>query len=265
MTRDGCSPADLISAGRAEIVHYGCRVVERQVISARRDGSTFGVAVEDVGTVRARTLLVASGLVDQLPDIEGLAQLWGTDVLYCPYCHGWEVKDQPIGVLATIAESVHQALTFRQWSPRITLFLNGTTNPSESERAQLEARQIAVVTSAVTAVSSRGGRLDAVELADGARVEVAALALLPHMVARVDFLDGLGLRTVTHTSGFGEQLETDSSGRTSVPGVYAAGNVADISAHVVNSASSGLLAAMAINADLVEEDTDRAVRALLRG
>lgn len=260
LTRDGCAPADLVAAGRAEITRYGGQVEAAEVLSARRAGSTFEVSVEDSGIFRARRLLIASGLTDQLPDIDGLAQLWGTDVLYCPYCHGWEVRDQPIGVLVTGAESVHQALMFRQWSPQITLFLNGTTDPSESERAQLNARQIAVVPPAVTAVSSRGGRLAAVELADGQRVELAALALLPRMVARSEFLAGLGLRVVAHPSGLGENLETDGNGRTSVPGVYAAGNVADISAHVVNSASSGLLAAMAINADLVEEDTERAVR-----
>ncbi|CAM4267786.1 Thioredoxin reductase [Mycobacterium basiliense] len=259
LTRDGCAPAELISVGRAEVTRYGGQVAERQVVSARREGSAFAVSVDGGDTIRARKLLVASGLVDELPDIKGLATLWGTDVLYCPYCHGWEFSDQHIGVLVTSAESVHQALMFRQWSPQITLFLNGTTDPSGSERRQLDARQITVVTPVVTEVSSRNGRLDAVVLADGDRVELAALALLPRMVARSEILAGLGLRRVAHPSGLGENLQTDGGGRTSVPGVYAAGNVADISAHVVNSASSGLLAAMAVNADLVEEDTERAV------
>lgn len=261
LTRDGCAPADLASAGRTEIARYGGQFVDQQVVSARRDGSTFEVIVEDGSSIHARKLLLASGLVDELPDIKGLAQLWGTDVLYCPYCHGWEVRDQRIGVLGTIAESVHQALMFRQWSPRITLFLNDTIRLSDFQRDQLDAREIAVVTPAVTAVSSCNGRLDAVELADGTQVAVAALALLPRMVARTEFVDGLGLRIVPHPSGFGENVETDDTCHTSVAGVYAAGNAADISAHVVNSASAGLLAAMAINADLVEEDTDRAVAA----
>ncbi|GJP28622.1 hypothetical protein NJB18091_13700 [Mycobacterium marinum] len=228
-------------------------------MAAHRNGSMFEVSITDGSTIRARKLLIASGLVDHLPDITGLAELWGTDVLYCPYCHGWEVRDQPIGVLATGPESVHQALMFRQWSPRITLFLNGAVDPSEPERARLHARQIEVITSPVTEVVSNDGRLEAVALADGNRVALAALALLPRMVANTDFLDPLGLRLVAHPSGFGENLQTDGSGRTSVPGVYAAGNAADISAHVVNSASSGLLAAMAINADLVDEDTEQAL------
>lgn len=259
LTRDGCAPADLISAGHAEIAGYGGQVRQGQVMAAHRNGSMFEVSITDGSTIRARKLLIASGLVDHLPDITGLAELWGTDVLYCPYCHGWEVRDQPIGVLATGPESVHQALMFRQWSPRITLFLNGAVDPSEPERARLHARQIEVITSPVTEVVSNDGRLEAVALADGNRVALAALALLPRMVANTDFLDPLGLRLVTHPSGFGENLQTDGSGRTSVPGVYAAGNAADISAHVVNSASSGLLAAMAINADLVDEDTEQAL------
>lgn len=259
LTRDGCAPADLISAGHAEIAGYGGQLRQGQVVAAHRNGSMFEVSITDGSTIRARKLLIASGLVDHLPDITGLAELWGTDVLYCPYCHGWEVRDQPIGVLATGPESVHQALMFRQWSPRITLFLNGAVDPSEPERARLHARQIEVITSPVTEVVSNDGRLEAVALADGNRVALAALALLPRMVANTDFLDPLGLRLVAHPSGFGENLQTDGSGRTSVPGVYAAGNAADISAHVVNSASSGLLAAMAINADLVDEDTEQAL------
>lgn len=259
LTRDGCAPADLISAGHAEIAGYGGQLRQGQVMAAHRNGSMFEVSITDGSAIRARKLLIASGLVDHLPDITGLAELWGTDVLYCPYCHGWEVRDQPIGVLATGPESVHQALMFRQWSPRITLFLNGAVDPSEPERARLHARQIEVITSPVTEVVSNDGRLEAVALADGNRVALAALALLPRMVANTDFLDPLGLRLVAHPSGFGENLQTDGSGRTSVPGVYAAGNAADISAHVVNSASSGLLAAMAINADLVDEDTEQAL------
>ncbi|EPQ75668.1 NAD(P)/FAD-dependent oxidoreductase [Mycobacterium marinum] len=262
LTRDGCAPADLISAGHAEIAGYGGQLRQGQVVAAHRNGSMFEVSTTDGSTIRARKLLIASGLVDHLPDITGLAELWGTDVLYCPYCHGWEVRDQPIGVLATGPESVHQALMFRQWSPRITLFLNGAVDPSEPERARLHARQIEVITSPVTEVVSNDGRLEAVALADGNRVALAALALLPRMVANTDFLDPLGLRLVAHPSGFGENLQTDGSGRTSVPGVYAAGNAADISAHVVNSASSGLLAAMAINADLVDEDTEQALLAV---
>ncbi|QUR69658.1 NAD(P)/FAD-dependent oxidoreductase [Mycobacterium spongiae] len=265
LTRDGCAPADLIATGRAEVARYGGQVTEGHVVSARRDGSAFAVSLHGGTTVHARRLVVASGLTDELPAIEGLAELWGTDVLYCPYCHGWEVADLPIGVLATGAESVHQALMFRQWSHAITLFLNGTIDPSPAELAQLEARQIGVVTTPVTAVISRMGRLDAVELADGDRVEVAALALLPRMVARTEFLGELGLHAVPHPSGLGENVETDNEGRTSVPGVYAAGNVADVSAHVVNAASSGLRAAMALNADLVEDDTARAVLAMPQG
>ncbi|WP_373141612.1 NAD(P)/FAD-dependent oxidoreductase [Mycobacterium marinum] len=162
LTRDGCAPADLISAGHAEIAGYGGQLRQGQVMAAHRNGSMFELSITDGSTIRARKLLIASGLVDHLPDITGLAELWGTDVLYCPYCHGWEVRDQPVGVLATGPESVHQALMFRQWSPRITLFLNGAVDPSEPERARLHARQIEVITSPVTEVVSSDGRLDVV-------------------------------------------------------------------------------------------------------
>src|SRR5918995_2490654 len=114
LAREGMPPGELFERGRAEVRSYGGSVVEGEVVSAERDGDGFTVGLADRRTVRARRLLVTTGLVDELPDVPGLRERWGRDVLHCPYCHGWEARDQAIGVLACGPIAGHPALLFRQ-------------------------------------------------------------------------------------------------------------------------------------------------------
>jgi len=150
--------------------------------------------------MKARRILVTAGLLDELPDIAGLRDRWGRDVLHCPYCHGWEVRDQRIGVLANGPRSVHQALLFRQLSDDITYFTNDTPL-TKDEAEQLEARGIDVTDTRISALEVTDDRLTGVRLADDTVVHVDAFAVMPHMVARATFLAGLGLQAVPHPSG----------------------------------------------------------------
>jgi thioredoxin reductase len=173
LTRDGLAPSELVRLGEDEVTRYGGQVVLARATSARADGPGFAVGTDDGREVTARRLLVTTGLVDELPDIPGLRDLWGHDVLHCPYCHGWEVRDQPVGVLATSPFAVHQALLFRQWSPDVTLFLHTSPDPAPDEWEQLAARDIAVVDGEVTALETRDGRLSGVRLTSVPGVRVA--------------------------------------------------------------------------------------------
>jgi thioredoxin reductase len=202
---------------------------------------------------------VTTGLVDELPDLPGLRARWGRDVLHCPYCHGWEVRDRPIGVLATGPLSVHQALLLRQWSADVTYFSH-TMPPVTAEQAeQLAARGIAVVDGEVTSLEVVDDRIVGVRLQDGSVVSREALAVAPRMTARAGFLAPLGLHPTEHPGGVGEQLLADATGRTDVPGVWVAGNVTDLAAQVGAAAAAGAMAAAQINADLVAEETRMAV------
>ncbi|MCW2720101.1 NAD(P)/FAD-dependent oxidoreductase [Pseudonocardia sp.] len=259
LTRDGLAPSDLVRLGEDEVTRYGGQVVRARATSARADGPGFAVGTDDGREVTARRLLVTTGLVDELPDIPGLRDLWGHDVLHCPYCHGWEVRDQPVGVLATSPFAVHQALLFRQWSPDVTLFLHTSPDPAPDEWEQLAARDIAVVDGEVTALETRDGRLSGVRLTSGRVVPRRALAVMPRFVARGDVLAGLGLAAVDHAMGVGQHVAADVAGLTSVPGVRVAGNVTDLMAGVVGAAAAGVAAAAALNADLVADDARRAV------
>jgi len=258
---DGTAPAELLERGRAEVRGYGGQVVTGDVVAAAREGDGFVVTLADGRTVRARRLLVTTGLVDEVPDIPGLRERWGRDVVHCPYCHGWEIRDQAIGVLATGPMSVHQALLFRQLSPDITYFTHLSTGPDAEESEQFAARGVSIVTGAVAALVVAEDRLVGVRLSDGTVVERDALAVGSRMVARTGFLAGLGLRPVEHPSGMGEYVPADASGRTDVPGVWVAGNVTDLSAQVGAAAAGGALAGARINADLIEEETRQAVAA----
>jgi thioredoxin reductase len=248
---------------------YGGRILAGRVTAVERmDGESgkpgaFEARLQDgtgqESTVQGRRLLITTGLVDGLPGIPGIADLWGKDVLHCPYCHGWEVRDREIGILGTGPMAVFQALLFRQWSSNITLFLNGSIEPDEVELEQLAARNVTVVHGAVERLEVKQGRLNGVKLATGGVVSIDALAVAPVFTARTQYFSGLGLRIQQHPSGMGEYVETDADGATGVPGVWAAGNVADLRAQVLSSAAAGGTAAVAINSDLMAEELQAAV------
>lgn len=261
LSRDGVSPAELYRIGREEAESYGARIISGQVSRAAGFRGAFAVELADGTVVRGRRLLIATGLVDELPDIPGLRERWGRDVLHCPYCHGWEVQDQPIGILGTGPFAAHQALLFRQWSADITLFLNNAMEPTEVELHQLAARGITVVHGRVAALQVDNDKLAGVLLSDGSLVPVAAVAAAPRFMARAAAFADLGLKAVPHPMGMGEYLETDEDGATGVPGVWAAGNVTDLRAQVVSSAAAGAWTGAVINADLMAEELEDAVTA----
>jgi thioredoxin reductase len=261
LAHDGIPPAELLERGRAEVGRYGGHLIAAEVITATRTTEGFTVALADGRSVQARRLLVATGLVDELPDLAGLRGRWGRDVLHCPYCHGWEVRDQPIGVLATGPRAVHQALLFRQWSAQVTLLSHTMAPPTAEEAAQLAARGIRVVDGEVAALELAEDRLVGVRLRDGTVVSLKVLVVSPRMTARAGFLAPLGLRSAQHPSGLGEHIPADPTGRSDVAGVWVAGNVTDLAAQVGAAAAAGATAAAQINADLVAEDTRQAVAA----
>lgn len=247
LSRDGLPPSELLALGRGELRGYGVELLEDRVT---RLVPGFTAELASGRELTARRVLVATGVHDDLPDLPGLRESWGTDAVTCPYCHGYEVRDRPLGVLGTEPASVEHALLVRQWSPD-TVYFAHTTQVSEEDRERLDARGIRVVDGIVTAVRRENGRLTGVEL--GSRfVPRTALFLRTRTVPHDDLLRGLG-----YVEG-----EADPSGKTSVPGVWTAGNVADARATVIIAAAQGAAAAGALNHDLVAEDTQRAVDAL---
>ena len=256
LTRDGASPLEMMELGSAEVRSYGNEVVSGEVVSIVEIDGGYRVSTTDEHWT-ARRLLVTTGLVDELPELPGLAELWGRDVVHCPYCFGWEVRDQPIGVLGTGPHAVHQALMWRQWSDDIVLFQHTGPAPTVKERERLDARGIRLVEGEVSGLELDDGRLSGVRV--GEVVPRTVLVVSPRYASRHALLAPLGVETVEHPRGIGRQVVADASGLTSARGVWAAGNAVDVAAGILQSASSGATVGVAINADLIEADTVCAV------
>jgi len=227
---------------------YGVEIIEDRVVDAK---AGFALRLANGRTVEARRVLLATGAVDDLPDVAGARERWGRDLLHCPYCHGWEVRDQAIGVLG----SVEHAHLLRQWSDDMILFTH-TSAVAAGERATLDARGIAVVEGAVERLVVVDDRLRAVVLADGRSVARDALFIRPALRAHADGpAAALGCEVLA-----GGLVRVDADGRTSVPGVWAAGNAANPRAQVITAAGEGSAVAIAINTDLVGDDVASAVQ-----
>ncbi|MFC4375359.1 NAD(P)/FAD-dependent oxidoreductase [Nocardia halotolerans] len=292
--RDGMSPLELLEVGRGEVRGYGGHIVSGEAVGVDRiaesdsgsagsgpgsgrsaprvdepvgsgdgtDAAEFLVTLADGRTVRTRRILIATGLADVLPDIPGLREHWGHDVLHCPYCHGWEVRDQRIAVLANGPMSMHQALLFTQLSDDI-VFLSHTAQPlTDEDTEKLMAQGIRIVDGEVTEVLAADDRLTGVRLADGTVVDRDALVVGPRFGTRATFLTALGLTPQPHPSGIGDHIPAEPGGRTAVPGVWVAGNATDPMAQVGAAAAAGAMAGAQLNAELVTADTAAAVERL---
>jgi thioredoxin reductase len=253
LSRDGMPPKQLLTVGRAEVLSYGVEIIDDRVLEIEPG---FLVQLACGAELSARRILIATGAGDQLPEIPGARERWGRDFLHCPYCHGWEVRDQPIGVLGTDRASIEHAHLLRQWSDDVVFFPH-TQPVSASEQAVLDARGIAVVEGLVSRFLVVDDQMHAVELADGRVVPRTALFMRPTVHPHRDRLvESLGC--AVDPGGF---VQVDATGQTSVPGVWAAGNVANPRAQVITAAGEGSAAAIAINTDLVQEDIHNALAA----
>jgi thioredoxin reductase len=245
LSRDGMPAAELLALGREEVRRYGVGVIEDRVETIEL-GFTVRLASDRV--LAARRILLATGARDQLPDIPGVRERWGRDLLHCPYCHGWEVRDQALGVLGTTPDAAEHALLVRQWSDDVVFFAD-TSSPALEQLARLSARGVTVVPGVVSELVVEHDRLTGVRMADGTVIERDAVFIRPVSIpADGGLAASLGCALDAH--GF---PVVDGAGRTSVAGVWAAGNAADPRLQVIASAGVGAMVAMTINADLVQE------------
>ncbi|GHH56419.1 NAD(P)/FAD-dependent oxidoreductase [Streptomyces candidus] len=264
---DGTPPPEILKRGREQVRQYGGRIVYGQVATAEpaapsADGDLrFTVTLADGRTLTARRVLVATGLRDVLPEVPGLAEHWGHSVVHCPYCHGYEVRDEPIGILATAPASIHHAWLFRQLTDDLIYFTRGTDLDSET-RARFAARNIRIIeTDVEEVVNDNDGALTGVRLTDGTFVGRRVLAVATRMQARTEGLDGLKLPMEDLPDDMGRRFSSATAGTTEVPGVWVAGNATDLTAQVGASAAAGALAGSHINALLAAADTDAALAA----
>jgi thioredoxin reductase/SAM-dependent methyltransferase len=259
---EGRPPSELTAAGREEVRSYGGEILDGRVIAVTlcEDG---GFRVELVGgnAIVARRVLAATGQVDVLPSIDGLAEHWGRDVIHCPFCHGFEVRDRRIVQIVTHSLGLHTAGLFRQLSARLTVVVHDEVEVDDAELDALRAGGVDIVHGHVTRIATGAdGRVAAVELSDHSPIGADAVAVVPRFRVRAEPLGSLGLEPASRPGGLGDFVETDETGATSVPGLYAAGNLTDPSQQVAPAAANGSRVGAMISFSLADEDLRAAAR-----
>jgi thioredoxin reductase len=255
---DGVAPSGFAAIIREEVRRYGTEVLDGSVVHVARIGDgRFRLVLVGGHTVVARRVLAATGLVDEPPDIAGLDEHWGRGVIHCPFCHGYEVRDQRIVQIVSHPTGLHPAVLFRQLTERLTLVLHDGVSAEHPELDALRTAGVRVVDDrASRVIAGDDGRVVAVELASGDRIEADAVAVGARFHPRVDALESLGIARVEHPSGLGDVLHTELTGETSVAGLYAAGNVTDPGQQVLHAAANGSWVAGMIGFSLAREDID---------
>lgn len=259
---EGLPPAELTAIAREEVRSYGGEVLTGQVIDVTRtEDGRFRVELTGGRALVARRVLAATGVVDELPDIDGVAEHWGGDVIHCPFCHGFEVRDHRIVQIVTHPMGLHPAGLFRQLTDRLTMVLHEGVGAGDPEVASLRAAGVDVVDGRVRRlVPGDDGQVAAVQLGDGTRIDADAVVVTARFRPRAEPFASLGVVPSPHPSGLGDVVETDPTGATSVPGLHAAGNVTDPSQQVLSAAAHGSRVGGVMAFSLAADDIEAAAR-----
>lgn len=248
--QDGKPPEEILGLARDQLATYSTVTLMKGLVTDARklDGETFEV---EAGACRypSRRLILALGLRDILPDVPGLADLWGTGVFHCPYCHGYEVGDRPLGVLGNGEVGFHQAMLLREWSDDLILFTQGRLTVEPAQREALESRGIKVEETPLACLIPNGDDLAAVELKDGRRIPREGLLIAPRSVPSSDLAERLGCE-ITELSN-GRFVKVDEMKETTVKGIYAAGDAARMFGNVSFAVADGVMAGVAAHRSLV--------------
>lgn len=251
---DGRQPAELYAAGRGELASYGVQVRTGEVVEIERLDDVFTVRLRDGANESARRVLLATGMEYRPPRLPGLDQLWGRSVFHCPFCHGWEARDQPLAVLARGERAVHSALLLRVWSDDIVLLTDGPADLGADDRARLAGAGVSVDERPVAALDGCGGELSAVVFADGTRVPRRGLLVATTMRQRSRLAEQLGVALTGPGLVAEDPVGVDPLCRTSVPGVFAAGDLTAEMPQVAAAIAAGSRAAAAVVQSLAADD-----------
>lgn len=247
--QDGQPPRAIIAAARDQVLAYPtAHLAEAQATDAKQDGRHFVIGLDDGRTVRGRRVILATGVRDELPDIDGLQARWGASVFHCPYCHGYEVADQRLGVIANHPMSAHQAILIADWGP-VTYFTQGLFEPDAGDLALMEARGVAIIRTPVTECVGQGVALEGVRLADGRLAALDALFTAPKTRMSSGLAEALGC--AFDDGPMGPLIRTDAMKETTIAGVFAAGDAAAAMSNATLAAAAGVMAGVAAHRSLI--------------
>jgi len=249
LAHDGSAPGTMLATARSQVAAYPTvSFVNGEAATATKTPDGFSVTLAAGDVLEGVRLVLAFGISDELPGIPGLAERWGSSVLHCPYCHGYEFSGQRLGVLHGSPKSIHQAMLVSEWGPT-TLYRNGGDEPDDASLAELTKRGVAIEPARVKALHGDGSRLSAIELVDGRLSPADALYVGPRTRLNSEIAQQLGCEL--DDAQFGPIIRTDADKITTVPGVYAAGDITRGAHTVTFAAADGVMAGLAVHRSLV--------------
>jgi thioredoxin reductase len=250
LTQDGIGPGDFLALAHADLEQYDTvELEETEVVAAMRDGPAFRVRMSNGEEARSRRLLLATGVIDEIPPVEGLDELYGSSVFHCPYCDGWEVRDHPLAVYGKSAHASSLAMTLRTWSSKLTVVSDGPALLSAQDRALLERHQIPVREERILRLEGKDGQIERVVFEAGEPYACRALFFSTGQRQRSSIAADLGCEFTDKGAVLTGRCET-----TNVPGLFVAGDASKNTQFVVVAAAEGAEAAVEINRSLEEED-----------
>ncbi|WP_053376440.1 NAD(P)/FAD-dependent oxidoreductase [Paenibacillus sp. FJAT-27812] len=251
ITRDGVTPSEFRRIAYEEVLRYpSVEHLQIEVVSVEKKESGFEVNVSSGDRILARKIILATGVKEIFPEIEGFYPLYGKSLFNCPYCDGWELRDRPLVVVSDHPSLFHLAKMIFNWSKDLVVCTNGKASLSELQRKQLESKGVVVMEQPVSAFIGQNGRLELVRFADGTEIPRYGGFVSPKLVPSAALGENLGCER-TESGG----IKTDEWGRSSIPGIYSAGDAAnEMPSQLIFAAASGSRTAAGVNMDLTEED-----------
>lgn len=249
-SRDGIAPSELLQIGREQLHLYdGVKFQMGEVIDARNLGNQFQVTLNNDAQFTSRKLLLATGVKDILPAIEGFAELWGNSIFHCPYCHGWEVRDQPLAIYGKGEAAFEMALMLTGWSRDLILCSDGSAELSDAQRQRLVSWGIELREEKIARLEHKNGLLTEIVLANGEAIPRRGIFLRPQLQQHSDLAAKLGCELTEN-----KLVEVAEDQQTSVAGVYAVGDTSTLFSQITVAVTSGATAAAFINRTLIEEN-----------
>lgn len=251
--REGVAPEVLLAEGRADAMRYGVEIVAGVVGEARPGPAGWLLRLSDGSVRQARAAVLATGIREDLPSIEGLRRLWGRDVVACPYCHGWEARGKAVAVLGCGPRAWRQVVLLRRFTPDVVLLSSGSPGFDDAQHRYLERAGVTVQEDQVARVVSKDGRLTGVEFAGGQTLPRDVLFVVTTRSQHSDLASQLGC-SVAHDGPMAGGIVADAAGRTTAANVWVAGSAANPSLTVIGAAGHASAVAIDVNNTLVDQE-----------
>ncbi|MEP0914238.1 NAD(P)/FAD-dependent oxidoreductase [Leptolyngbya sp. GB1-A1] len=249
-SRDGISPAELLQIGREQLRPYdGVEIQMGEVVDAQKMGDRFQVTLSHGNQFVGRKLLLATGMKDSLPAIDGFAELWGSSIFHCPYCHGWEVRDQPLAIYGKGEVALEMTFMLTGWSRDLVLCSNGPAELTHEQRQQLANWEVQLREEKIARLEYQDDKLTGIVFTNNEVLPRRGILLRPPSYQHSHLATKLGCNL-----GSDGIVQVDESKQTSIPGLYAVGDVSSPYSQIAVAVASGTLAAVSINHTLTEEN-----------